>query len=361
MSSSESKDHAPSSRRLRQAREEGRAPKSTELSSALSLLCTLLAIIGTTPWIMKKIANFSLAVDRSFENLNIDTVQNMTIESLWLMGQLSLIPLSIGMVVFIISTWLQTGGILSFELIEPKLEHLNPVEGFKRLFSIRSLVQLGFILIKTFIIGLAVFTISFNVLGDAIRVIYADANAALTIANVALMNFLLWCGGLFALLGLLDFVYQRWQYLQDLRMSTSEIKREHRDDSGDPHLRSQRKELADEPMAREQLDYIHMASLVLHDNQGRVLIFVYQHEHYQWPVCIFRAGEELAQKALTTATQNKKFTVQDDALMQELYPAVRMGARVSDRHLPGVFNYIIQGLMQNLEQALAKKSEQNPS
>jgi flagellar biosynthesis protein FlhB len=338
--SSETKKEKPTARRLREARRRGQVPKSVELSGALSLLCTLLCVISLAPWAAKHIADFGLAVDRSFEALTLETVQIMTLEGLWLMTKLSLIPMGVAALVYLVTLWLQTGPVLSLELVKPQLERINPVEGAKRLFSLRSLVQFVMMLIKSGIIAAAALLVCFNVLGDAIRVIYADAGAALTVANAALMQLLLWCGGLFVLLGLLDLLYQRWQYMQDMRMSSSEVRREQRDDQGSGELKSQRKSFAKDPVPRDQLAFMHLASLVVRDTDGRAVALVYRPKQHPVPLCLVRGNGDFGLELLSSAQLNKVPIVTDTALLAAIYPGAHTGAPILAKHLDTVLGHL---------------------
>ncbi len=338
--SSESKQQPATAKRLRDARRRGQVAKSTELSGALSLLCTLLSTIGIAPWAARRLADYSLAVDRSMEALTLAGVQAMVIEAMWLMAQLSAIPLVIAGVVYTLSLWLQTGAVFSLELIKPQLERLNPVSGAQRVFSLRSLMQFGLMLVKASIIATAALLVFAHVLGDAIRVIYADAGAALTVANVALLNLLLWCGGLFAMLGLLDLVFQRWQFLRELRMSHSEVRRERRDDQGDGEIKSQRKSLAKEPNPREQLEFIHMASIFLYDTEGRSIALIYRPKQYPLPLCILRGTAELGTEMHRLAQHHKVLCVNDSELVAALYPAAHTGTPIPAKHLDAVLAHL---------------------
>ena len=333
---SESKNAPPSAKRLRDARRRGQVPKSAELSGALSLLCTLLCVVGMAPGSAWRIANFQLAVDRTFEALDLAAVQAMVIQALWLMMQLSLIPLGVAAGVFLLSLWLQTGTVFSLELVTPKLERLNPVDGLLRIFSVRSLVQFGLVLIKAFVVAGAACLVLFHILGDAIRVIYADAGGALAVASTALSQLMLWSGGLFVTLGALDLVYQRWQYLKDLRMSLSEVRREQRDDHGDGQLRSQRRSFSQDALPREQLAFIHMASLVVCDSHGRAIVLIHRPRQFPLPFVVVRGSGAFADEIRSLAVRHDVPVVDDAALAEALYPAAHAGMPIPGQHLDAV-------------------------
>ena len=318
----------------------GQVAKSTELSGALSLLCTLLCVIGMAPWAAHRIAGLDSAVHRSLEALTLSSVQVMTMQAMLLMAQLSLIPLSVAALVYLVSLWLQTGAVFSLELVRPMLERLNPVAGLRRLLSTRSLVQFALMLVKGAVIATAAILVCVHMLGDAIRVVYADAGAALTVANTALMNLLLWCGGLFVLLGLSDLAYQRWQFMRELRMSSSEVRRELREEQGDGKFKSQRRGFAQEPVPREQLAFMHMASLVVGGTDGRVVVLVYRPKQYPLPLFMVRGCAEFGAEILALAQQHKVLTVTDSPLAAALYPAAHTGMPMPTTHLDAVLSHI---------------------
>jgi flagellar biosynthesis protein FlhB len=338
--SGESRNEAPTPKRLREARRRGQVAKSTELSAALSLLCTLLCVIGVAPWAAHRIAGFMLAVHRSFEALTVPQVQTMVMQAMLLAAQLSLIPLGVAALVYSVSLWLQTGAVFSLEPVIPMLERLDPVAGLRRLFSARSLMQFALMAVKCSIIATAAFLACAHMLGDAVRVIYADAGAALTVANGGLMNVLLWCGGLFVLLGLSDLAYQRWQFMRELRMSSSEVRREHREDQGDGKIKSKRKGFAHEPVPREQLAFIHMASLVVSDGESRVVVLVYRPKQFPLPLYMVRGSAEFGAEILAMAAQHKVLTVTDLPLVSALFPAAHTGTPMASRHLDAVLSHI---------------------
>ena len=326
--SSEAKTESPTPRRLRDARKRGQVAKSSDLSGALSLLATLLCVVATAPWAARQVAQFSLAVDRSFEALNLATVQAMAMQAGLLVIQLSLIPLAVAAVVFLLSQWLQTGMVFSLELVKPSLERINPVQGFRQLVSAKSLVRFVLMLAKGSIIGVAALLVCFHLLGDAIRVIYADAGAALAVANQGLMNLLLWCGGLFVLLGLLDLACPRWQFLRDLSMAASEVKREAKDDQGDGKLKSERRRFAQEADPKEQLAFIPRASLVVVDSHGRAVVLIYRPKIHPVPLCLVRGAAAFGSEILARAQQHDIPVASDTALLAALYPAAQTGMPV---------------------------------
>lgn len=339
--STEEKTEKPTAHRLRQARKRGQVAKSTELAAAVALLAGFGMVILLAAWAPIKLAGLFLAVERSIPHLTAAATLGMLLESMALVALLSALPLLLVAGVGIVATWLQTGPVFSIEPVKPKLENLNPVAGLKRLFSMRTLVHFVMMLLKTAVICVAMFFILRLVLPDAIKVIYAGVGGALALMQRTLMLTVMWCGGLFVLLGLADLVYQRHQWLKDQKMSRQEVRREHREQEGDPLIKNMRNHMAREPLPSEQMQYVRQASLVIAEPGGRAVALMYRARLARWPLVIVRGADEVAREILERAARAKVPVRYDPVLLERLFVHAMPGAALSEElgalvmpHLP---------------------------
>jgi type III secretion protein U len=319
------KTEQPTAKKLLDARKKGEVPKSTDLSGALALLAGLLALLGLLPWAAQRTAQFFLAVERLLPRADTTTLKALVLEALQLVGLLSLAPLAAAALVFTVSLWLQTGAVLSLDPVMPKLERMDPVKGLKKMFGMKNLVQLVQMLLKTVVIAVAVYIVCVRLVPDAIRVIQADTGAALAVAHSGMLRLLLWCGGLFVVLGAADLAFQRWQFTRDNRMSVYEVKREHRENEGDPHLKAERKRIAHEPQVEDALKYLGMASLLVRHTDGRLVILIHRPDLHEQPLYLLRARAQTAEMVSARAAQRDLPVWVDDTLLEQLYPGVQLG------------------------------------
>lgn len=339
--SSGEKTEKPSPKKLRDAIKKGEVAKSTELSGSLSMLAALLCVLSMVGYSTRKLADLSLAVDRAFESLIPSTVLNLALESLKLLINLSLLPLLVAAGVYTFSLWLQTGTIFSLDPVKPKIENLNPAQGLKKLFSMKSVVNFVLMLLKTCIVGFAVFMVCRQILPDAIRVIHADVGAALVVVRTALMHLLLWCGGAFVFLGAVDFGYQKWQFLKDKRMSMSEVRRENKEEEGDQHIKAERKRMGNEEVEKDSLEYIHLASLIVRDHESRLVVIIYRPKQFDFPLFLLRAsGHEACKEVLAAARKHRPKMVTDPNLLARLFPVVVTGASLSPELSKSVLEHL---------------------
>jgi flagellar biosynthesis protein FlhB len=329
--SSEEKTEPPSAKKLREARKKGQVPKSTDLSGALSILAGLLTVIALVPWMGGQMAMLFLAVERTIVTVEPRAAMGVIIEGLKLVSLISLIPAAVTAVVFTASLWLQTGAVFSMDPSMPKLQNLNPVSGLKKLASAKTVVQFVQMVIKTAIIGAAVVLVLLQILPDAIRVIHADVGAALEVVKTALMHVFIWCGSFFVMLGVVDLLFQRWQFTKDQRMSKSEVKRELKEDEGDQFIKAERKRGGQEPGFDEQLKYMRVASIVYLHSDGRLVVLAYRPRVHEMPLYVLRGKGPSAAIALKAAEENKVLTRTDDVVVEALYPLAQTGVPIPRR------------------------------
>jgi flagellar biosynthesis protein FlhB len=335
------KTEKPSPKRLRDARKKGEAAKSIELAGALSFLASIAVVLALLQTSARQLAGLDLAVERSFEALNKTTLANLILEAMFLMAKLSLLPVLVAAVVFTGALWLQVGPVFSFEPVKPKLDNVHPVKGFKKIFSMKSLVNFALMMLKLFIVGIAVVLVCRQILPDAVRVIHADLGAALAVARTALLHLLMWCGGAFVALGAADFAYQRWQFMKDKKMSIQEVRREQKEEEGDPHIKAERKRMATESGPLDQLQYMYLASLVLRDLDDRLLVFIYRPKQFKMPLFLLRSpGGPASVEVLEAAKKHDVKVVLDPELLAKLFVMGNTGAVLAKEHAGPVMRYL---------------------
>ncbi|MFN5166190.1 MAG: flagellar biosynthesis protein FlhB [Pseudomonadota bacterium] len=327
-------------RKLEKSREQGQIAKSEDLAGALSVLAGMLATMALVPWFGREAADLFLAIERSFDRLDHAAMKALWLEGMKLVVVASLGPMLIASLVHNFGLWLQTGAVLSWDPAMPKLERMNPAAGFKRLLSTRSVVTLAQLLLKTAIVGAAVTLVCLRIVPDAIRVILADANAALAVAGSGLMHLMLWCGGLFVLLGAADLTYQRWQFLRDQRMTLQELRRELREDDGDPQVNAARKQAAMELPWEEVLGYLRYASVALTDGSGRLVAVIYRPQRDTSPLFLLRAQGSQGRQAADAARTWKVRRLHDDRLVDALFAKARTGNAVPEPHASAILAFL---------------------
>jgi flagellar biosynthesis protein FlhB len=246
--------------------------------------------------------------------------------------------------VAVLSSRLQTGPVFSFEPIVPRLDKLNPAQGAKRIFSLRSLVQLAVLIGKTGVIGMGVFLVISASFGDAVRVVHGGEGAALAVIGKTLAGFLIWCGLAFVLIGLADLLYQRMQFLKDQMMTTQELTRELQDQEGNPHYKHERRRLAMQPPPQQQYRYLRYAAAILLGSETRAIALYFNPKQNPLPIVIVRGQWSVGADIVRIAKSHDVPVLQEAWLADRLYPRTAADTPVDPDNAEAVLRFLKRAL-----------------
>jgi type III secretion YscU/HrpY family protein len=205
----------------------------------------------------------------------------------------------------LLADFLQTGAVLSFEKIKPKLENMNPVEGVKRMFSMDNLVEV----IKALAKAALLFLLGWLVVKPALNQIVGLARSP-TLAPQALgalvwdltVKLLAWTIASFAMVSLLDAAYQRWSFTKKMRMSLRDIKQEMKESEGDPYIKQHRRQAAQEWQQRNAAQSARDANVLVVNPTHVAIAIDYDRESSPVPT-IAAKGEDHVARAMREAAE----------------------------------------------------------
>ena len=255
------KTEAPTPQKEEKAREEGQIPRSRELTSVLMMVAGLAilwmggeAMAGRLARIVSQSLNFDYAT------IGDDTQMLRHVGSLLRQAASALIPIMLGAVLVALSAPLLLGGILfSTKSLKVDFKKLDPISGLKRLFSAQSLAELFKAILKSVMVGIIS---TFFLIHNWPKILHLVSEAPIAAMGDAL-ELAVMCGFLI-IMGLIpmvafDVFWQVWSHIKKLRMSKQEIRDEHKQNEGDPHVKgrirqqqraiAQRRMMADVPKA----------------------------------------------------------------------------------------------------------------
>lgn len=257
---SDEKTEAPSHKKLEDAKRDGKSPKSVDVISAAVLLSNAALMAMAGPALGERLRAMLGAALEVGPLARPDADLLLYARRVGLDALMLLAPfLLVSVLAAVAGTLMQTGINLSMKPVELKFDAVNPGAGLTRIFSMRSMIDLGKMTAKAVLIGLVMWKTLTWLAPLIVGVVYQPALDIVQLAWQVLNRFLLVGGALFLVIGGLDFGIQRWLFLRDQRMSKDEVKREHKDSEGDPHLKAQRTAIATEiatgpdPVTPEQL------------------------------------------------------------------------------------------------------------
>ena len=252
-------------KRRDEARDEGRIPKSQELTIAVSLLGSAMAISALTPMMGRSLLNIlgeglsqigTLRVDMESAPLILrDTFMKAGSATLALLLALAAATLAIGA--------LQARGVFSLKALEPKFNRLNPAENIKNMIGVKTVVELFKSLAKVAIIGFAVWGSIKTAIPESVTLSQMSQLGFMFLVKKYAIRMLAWAGASYLALAGADYLYQWWQHEKSLKMTKEEVKQEMKQNDGDPHIKQRRRALARQYARKQMMKDVPKADVVI--------------------------------------------------------------------------------------------------
>ena len=297
------KTEEPTEQKLEKAREEGNFPKSQEFASSIVFGSVLMACLFGGNFLYDRLrVLIRLALDFDTTKLTSEAllikVGIVYGSALWLVVPIALVSVVAGL----IGTVSQIGFHVSFKPIEPKFENLDPVKGFKKIFSMKSLLELAQMLVRGIVVAAVAWWLIKGALGLFTGAAYQTLPVLGETAWHLITRLLQFAGLCFFLMSGVDYAIQHWQYIKGQRMSKDEVKREYKESEGDPLLKSVRTQIARENAQSGPSPRLNHAKVILTNPTHFAVAIAYEPGKYNVPVIVAR-GADLEAKEIRDQAQ----------------------------------------------------------
>lgn len=324
------KTEAPTPHRLEEAREEGQVVRSQELITAVVILAGAFLLRGPG----KQLGlNFEALVTNTIVELPTTTV---TIESLrgMFFSFASVILPSFGLILFGLMlagtavTLGQTQFLWAGKKIGFDFKRVNPLEGFKRIFSTHGLFELLRSLLKLGWVAWIAYSFLRSRFVEVLALTQFDLATAVDSFIEMSISLAIRVGSMYLVIAVADYAYQRWELYKNLRMSKEDIKQEHKRSEGDPMLKSRIRGLQ-RRMARGRMMANVAKATVVVTNPTHLAIAIEYHEGMKAPKVLAKGPYHVAQKIVQIAKENRIPVVQNIPLARAIYKTIEVGHEIS--------------------------------
>ncbi len=335
-----SKTEKPTPHRIKEARERGQVARSVEINSVVVLLAGLLTLRYAGPYMVDSLRDVTVFF---YQNMNTTLgTENIYTYGIFLMGKTFLIlapVLGVILMVGLLANYLQVGVLFSLKPMTPKFNNINPINGFQRLFSRRSLVEFIKSILKLLIIGWIAFGGVKAALPQLVPAMDMEGTEALGLIGTLAINIINRIILVLVVLAILDYLYQKWDYEDNLRMSKQEIRDEFRQAEGDPMIKARIRQIQREMTRRRMFDAIPRADVVI-TNPTHVAVALEYKEGMQAPVVLAKGERVVAERIRDMAVKNRVPIVQNPPLARALLKSCPVGAPIS----PDLFEAVAEVL-----------------
>jgi type III secretion protein U len=331
----------PTPRRLADARKRGEVSKSREVGATAGLLAALAIGSLMLGWAGDQLAALIELAIASIGQPFAYAAPALARASVWALLSIVLafaVPVAL---ISLLADFLQIGPVFSTEPFAPKLERLDLVAGLRRMFGAENLVELAKSLLKTAVIGLIAWLVVREIFAKSTSLVHGAAPALGEALRVSTFHLLGWTVAIFSVVTMVDVLYQRYAFRKRMRMTPSEVKREHKEDEGDPLLKQKRKQLHQEWSERNAISSAQSANVLVMNPTHVAIALDYDPETAPVPVVSGKGEDDLAMEMRDHARMAGVPVLRDIALARALLERAEIGAVVPDDLFDAVAQAIV--------------------
>tara|TARA_A100001015_G_scaffold309446_1_gene408935 strand:+ start:4494 stop:5564 length:1071 start_codon:yes stop_codon:yes gene_type:complete len=314
------KTEEPTPHKLSEARKKGQIAKSKELTAAVLMIVSFysLKIFAIHIW-----ENLSMLTRSIMEAITLDftivLAGSILMEVLLLFFKMILPVFFIIFFAALVTELMQTGFLISVEPIMPKLSKINPIEGVKKYFTLKQYVEI----LKSIIKMTVVVFIIINAIEKDIQLVFLSQSFTLwqTMFFVAqlVMKVITRVTIFYFFVAILDFLYQRYEYIKGLKMSTKEIKDEYKRLEGDPTIKQRQREIQREMSQGRQSGAVPGADVVVTNPIHYAVALKYDEENMTAPKVVAKGKRLFAQEIKTIADSHLIPIIENPPLARQLF------------------------------------------
>jgi flagellar biosynthetic protein FlhB len=318
------------SRRWEEARRKGQVASSREVSAAAAMAATVAvgSFLGAYAFGM-----LIVSMRQWFAQAGSVTVSQSTLPALAMHGARDILMIAVPfgallLVIGVAAQIAQSGWMWSTERLQWDPARLNPINGLKRLFTLRAFMELPKSFLKIVIIG----GVAYWNLKDKIltlpHMLQMDSQTALFYAGHLALHMTLWIAGALGVFALGDYAFQRWQFGRDLRMTRQEVKQEQRETEGDPLIRSRIRSLQREKARRRMMQDVPKADVVITNPTHLAVALKYDALRMAAPTVVAKGAGFIAERIRQVAAEHAIPVIENKPLAQSLHRLVDIGREI---------------------------------
>ncbi|KPJ69263.1 hypothetical protein AMJ44_04305 [candidate division WOR-1 bacterium DG_54_3] len=325
------KTEEPTPHRLREAREKGQVAKSREITVAFVLLLSyfLFRYLGEFMW--QNLTETAYAIYQLIPeatNFNLSLAGYVLLLAL---RGLALVVLPIFGIAFLstfLAEALQTGFMFSFDPLTPRIERISPLEGFKKMFSLQGLVELVKSLIKIVIVFYIAWYAAKDDLPYIVILIEAQPWDAIVLGGSIAYKIAIRVGLFYVAVAILDYLYRRWEYMRNLKMTRQEVKEEYKRLEGDPLVKQRMRDLQRQVAYQRMMAAVPQADVVVTNPTHIAVALKYNTGKMKAPIVLAKGQRKVAEEIRRIAEAHEITVVENEPLARSIYRTTRINQEI---------------------------------
>ncbi len=348
--SSQSKTEKATPKKRRDERKEGNVFQSTDVANVGFLLSAVFALSLLFPMMYTYIKGFMQDLIALSAQGVIPSRENINSLSSDFVITAVIAFLPFGLICALVSVLLhgvQTRFLFSSKVLAPKLNRLSPLQGAKKVFSLKNLVELIKNVLKVILLVYIAYTMLTDYSAQVVKTMYMDIDLSTSMIFELATNMILRILLVFTAVAFLDYLFQRWEYERKIMMSKQEVKEEFKQTEGNPEIKGKIKEMQRIRARSRMIQAVPSADVIIRNPTHFAVALKYDSTKNRAPVVIAKGQDELALRIIKVATENDVSVIENVPLARALYATTDLNREILEEHYTAVAEILSYIYMMN--------------
>ncbi|MCK4913900.1 MAG: flagellar biosynthesis protein FlhB [Planctomycetes bacterium] len=321
------KTEQPTPKRLTKAREKGQTPQSQELTSAVSILVLILILAlmapGMLKWFIAQLRQAMSCDTTAFANsaafINFANTK---------MADLIILTCPIMAVLFLGSVFsgLAISGLnFAPKAISIKFSSINPISGLGKLVNARSMVKLTISIVKLFFVSIIVWLYLKSKIDTFATLRWAWSAQIIISISKMVFGLVIRVSIALIIIGITDAIYQKWKYIQELKMTLQEVKQERKETDGSPEVKARIRRIQIQAAMKRMLQDVPKANVIIVNPTHVAVAIRYDAKEMQAPIVVAKGADHLAEKIREIARAYGVPIIRKPELARTIYSSIKVG------------------------------------
>ncbi len=336
------KSEEPTQKRLEDARKKGQLPSSREVNNWIMILAGTLVVMMLAPTMMRDLRVALVKFIEMPHAMRLDTsqVREVVFDLFTDVGFILLLPMLILFGAALATGLIQNGLIIATDRMKPKLEKISLLKGVKRLFSMRSLTEFAKGVFKISIVGFVATLLMLPEFGRIEQIPGLALTEVMGYLHGLIGRLLIGVLAIISVIAALDFLYQKFEHLKQMRMSRQEIKDELKQTEGDPIIKQRLRQIRQDRARKRMMAAVPEASVVITNPTHFAVALKYEMDEMTAPVLVAKGVDHLAFRIREIAREAGVPIVENPPLAQALHAGVEVDGEIPAEHYKAVAEII---------------------
>lgn len=315
------KTEKASPKKLRDAKKKGQVAKSQDLPAAFTFIASIWVVLAMSNFLYKNLGDFVTSAFKQVSQGGYDTaIAALMYEANQVIFYCSMPALVLVSIIGVVINFLSVGPVFAPEVFKFDIKKFDPVQNLKAKFKMKTLVELLKSLAKVGIASWIIYDVMYSSLPVLIRAVSMPMASTLLIFHAFLMEVVVKVGLFFIIVAIADFVYQKKNFAKEMMMEKFEVKQEYKNSEGDPHIKSKRRQIAQEIAYQEgPSGGVKRAQAVVTNPTHLAIALGYKKNTDAAPYIIAMGEDILAERIVSIAQANDIPVIRNIKLAHKLW------------------------------------------